>query len=125
MALDEMQRAIQVPARFLVYRNPIRAGVGERRNKFVRILDHQVTIERQFRRLAQRFHNRRTNGEVGDEVSIHDVHMNDTTAAFACGAHLLTKAGKISRKNRRCQFDQALSLETFLLKLFLLKPGLS
>jgi len=43
-------------------------------------------------------------------VSIHDVHMNDTTAAFACGVYLLTKAGKISRKNRRCQFDQTWSL---------------
>jgi hypothetical protein len=39
-------------------------------------------------------------------MAIHDVHVDDTSAALACGAHLLAQPGKISRKNRRCQFDQ-------------------
>src|SRR5579864_8940851 len=45
-------------------------------------------------------------------MPVHDVYMDDTAAAFRRGAHLLTEAGKIRRKNRRCQLDQNLvSLE--------------
>jgi hypothetical protein len=32
--------------------------------------------------------------------------MDDTAAALARGADLLTQTGEIGRKNRRCQFDQ-------------------
>jgi hypothetical protein len=32
--------------------------------------------------------------------------MDDASAAFACGAYLLAQPGEVSRKNRRCQFDQ-------------------
>jgi len=69
-----------------------------------------VAIERQFRDLAKRFHYWRPDGEIGNEVPIHDIHVDDTGAAFARGAHLFAKAGKISRKNRRCEFDQTMSL---------------
>ena len=106
MTLDQMQGAVQMPAGFLMHRNPVRARVGKRRNKFVRILDHQVAVERQLRRLAQRLHHRRTQCKVRDKVPIHNIHMDDTSSAFARGAHLLAQPGKISRKNRRCQFDQ-------------------
>jgi hypothetical protein len=32
--------------------------------------------------------------------------MDDTPPTLARGAYLLPKAGKVSGKNRRCQFDQ-------------------
>jgi len=66
-----------------------------------------VTIERQLRDLAQRLDHRRTDREIRDEMPVHNVHVDDTGAAFARGAHLLAKTGKVSRKNRWCQFDQA------------------
>ena len=39
-------------------------------------------------------------------MAVHDVDMDDTPATLARSAYLLAQAGKISRKNRRCQFDQ-------------------
>src|SRR6266567_152262 len=102
-----MQSAIQMPASFLVHGNPVNAGVGKRGNELVWILDHQVAVKRQLRRLAQRLHHRRPYREVGNEVSIHDIHMDDTAATLGSGAHLLAQPGKISGENRRCQFDQS------------------
>jgi hypothetical protein len=52
MALDQIQRAIEVSASFEVHRNPIRPCIGKRRNVLVRVLDHQVAIERKLGGLA-------------------------------------------------------------------------
>ncbi len=43
-------------------------------------------------------------------MSIHDIHVDNTSSTFARGAHLLAQTGKISRKYRRRQFDQTLAL---------------
>jgi hypothetical protein len=91
MTLNQVQRAIQMPAGFLMHRNPIRASLGECGNEFVRIFDHQMAIERQFRNPAQRFDHRRTNGEIRDEMPVHNIHVDDTGAAFARGTHLFAK----------------------------------
>src|SRR5579864_8106800 len=106
MALDEMQSAIEMPARFLVHRHPVDSGVGKCWNEFVRILNHQVAVQRQLGYLPQRLHHRRPDREVRDEVPIHDIDMNDAGSALARGDHLLAQPRKISRKNRRSQFDQ-------------------
>src|SRR5208283_2123465 len=110
-----MQRAVQVPDGLLVHRNPIGPCFGKCRNEFVGILDHQMTIERRLGNLPQRLHYRRTEGEIGDEMSIHNVDMDDAGATFLGGAYLLAETGEVRRKNRRCKLNQTESL----------KPGLS
>jgi hypothetical protein len=84
-----MQRAVQMPASFLVHRHPVHAGIREYRNKFVGIFDHQVAVERQLRNFAQRLYDRRPNREIRNEVSIHHIHVDDTRSTFGGGAHLL------------------------------------
>src|SRR5699024_4685400 len=41
----------------------------------VGILDHQVTVQGRVRGLGQGLHDRHTEGEVGDEVPVHDVDV--------------------------------------------------
>src|SRR5215471_12818678 len=106
MVLDVMQRAVQVYACFLVNGNPIGAGFGKDRDKFIRVFDHQVAVERQFRCSSQGLNYWWADSEVGHEVSIHDVDVNDGSSALGGGSYLLAQASEISRKNRRCQFDQ-------------------
>jgi hypothetical protein len=48
--------------------------------------------------------------------------VDDTSATFTRGAHLLTETGKVSRKNRRCQLDQRGLVEPDLLERDLLEP---
>src|SRR5580700_8816354 len=45
-------------------------------------------------------------------MAIHNIHVDDTRATFPRSAHLLTKTGKVRRKNRRCQLNQSWSLRT-------------
>ena len=85
---------------FLVHRNPVGARIGERRNVLVGILDHQVTIQRQLGHLAQRLHHRRPDGDVGHEVAVHHVHVQQATrrprrAACTCSASRAKSADKI------------------------------
>ena len=81
-----------------------------------------MTIERQIGHLAERLHHRRADREIGDELSIHDVHVEDTGPTFGRGAYLLTQTGKVRGKNRRCQFNQDEALKTRMLGMVLL-PG--
>jgi hypothetical protein len=95
-----------VRASFLMHRDPIRARLGKCRNELVRILDHQMAIQRQIGHAPQRLYDWRPDSEIRDEMPIHNVHMDDTRATFPRSAHLLTQTGKVCCKNRRCQLDQ-------------------
>src|SRR5260370_28994554 len=70
-----------------------------------------MAIQRQLRNFAQRLYHGRPNGEIRNEVPVHNVHVDDTSATVTRGAHLLPETGKVRRKNRRCQFDQCGLLE--------------
>ena len=110
-----MQRAVQMHAGFLVHRNPVGPGLGKLRNELVRILDHQVAIERQIGRFAQRLHQRRAHGEIGHKMAVHDVHMDDGAAAFGGALDLVRQMGEISRQNSRVRVRSNLGLaENFL-----------
>ena len=101
-----MQSSVQMAAGFLMNGDPICTCIGKYRNKLVRILDHQVAIKWQLVTLRSDFTTGRPDRQVGHEMPIHDVHMNDGRATVACRAHLLAQPGEIRRKDGRCQFDQ-------------------
>ena len=111
MAAYQLHSTVQVAASLLVHRDPVSASLGKLWDVLIRILNHQVTIKRQFRRLAQRSHDRRPNGHVGYKMAVHDVDVEDGTAALGCGAYLIRQAGEVCRQNRRCEFDQTWALE--------------
>jgi hypothetical protein len=72
---DEVEGAIEMNAGFLMDGNPMGTGVGEGRDELVRSLNHKMTIERDSGDLAESGDNCRPKGKIGDEVTIHDVHM--------------------------------------------------
>jgi hypothetical protein len=78
---------------------PVRPRIGECGDKFIGILDHQVAVERQLGRLAERSNDWRSDSQIRNEMSIHDVDVDDTAPALGRGANLLAQPGKISRKN--------------------------
>src|SRR5882762_2907742 len=95
-----------MPAGFLMDGNPVRTHLDESRDELVGILDHQVAVKRQVRRLPQGLHDRRANGQVWNEMPVHDVDVNHRTATFRGATDLVRQMGEISRQYRRCQFDQ-------------------
>ena len=63
------------PGRLGVDRHVARPGLGVARRPAVRVLDHEVAIERQARVLEQRLHHGQADGQVRHEVRVHDVDM--------------------------------------------------
>ena len=86
-------------AGFLVDGNPIGAGFRERGDKFIGPFDHQVTIEWNFRDFAKRGYYRGADGEVRDEMAIHDVHVENSGSAFDSGLGFFAEPCEVSREN--------------------------
>ena len=77
---------VEMAAGLVVDADPVGSGIGKRGDEVVGILDHEVAIEGQACGLAQALDDRRAEGDVGDEVAVHDVDMDDGSAtAFGCG----------------------------------------
>lgn len=98
MALNKVQRPVQVPARLLVYRDPVGPCLGEIPNILIGVLYHQMAIERQPGCLAERFNHWRPNRQIGHKMAIHDVHVDDAAAARGCPFYLIRQVGKVGRQ---------------------------
>ena len=80
MLRNQFQRAVQMPAGLVVHAHPVGPRIGKGGYELVRVLDHQVAIERQACP-AQALHHRRTKGDVGHKMSVHHVHVDHRAAA--------------------------------------------
>src|SRR4051812_9459705 len=103
MRTDQLDRAMKMDASFLVNRDPVRASIGERRDVKIRILDHQVAVDRDVHRLAKAFEHGRANGDVRDKVSVHYIEVQESSSAGNGGGCLLSEPRKISGKYGRRQ----------------------
>src|SRR5262249_11705919 len=83
-----------------------RSRLRKLRNVLIRIFDHEMAVERQLRRFAQRLHHRRPDCDIGHEVSVHDIDMDESRTALGGNLHLVREMREISRQNRWRQFDQ-------------------
>src|SRR5579884_1474238 len=77
---------------------PIGPSIRKCRDKLVRVFNHQVAVKRQVCGLAQRLHHRGPERNIGDEVPVHHIYMDDAAAAALRRGNLVGKARKISRK---------------------------
>lgn len=79
----------------------IGAGFGEGFEVRERMRHHEMHVKRQASRLANFTDHRRADREVGDEVRVHDVNMDQIGAGFGHGADFGAEPREIGRKNRR------------------------
>src|SRR5438132_402549 len=79
----------------------IRPGIRERRNVFVGIGDHQMNIQRKLCCILYRSNNRRTEGDVRDEMTIHHIHMNQMCTRLFDLSNVFTERSKIGRQDGR------------------------
>ena len=71
--------------------NYVSPGLGERIEEWINRRDHQVNVERLWRVRAKRFHDPWPDGEIGDEMAVHDVDMDPVAACVVDRAHFLAK----------------------------------
>ena len=86
-------------AGLVVHADPVGPGLGKGGDEFVGVLDHQVAVERQVGGLAQALDHRRPDGDVGHEMAVHHVHVDDRAAAPLGRGNLIGQMGKIRRQD--------------------------
>jgi hypothetical protein len=83
-------------------------------NVTVRVLDHEVAVQREDGDLAQRFHDRKAQRQVRDEVVVHHVHVHPV-GGLGHGRHLVGEPGEVRVEDRRRDLNgHALSLASSL-----------
>ena len=101
-SLYQLNCSVQVRARLRVSGKNIGSRFGERLDIWINRRNHEVHIERQVAVFSYRSYNRRTDCDVGDEVSVHDVDMNEICACFGDCSNFFTQARKVAGEYRGC-----------------------
>ena len=65
--------------------------------------DHQMHVQEHVGGLAQGLHHRHADGDVGDELAVHHVHMHPVGSGNLFDIPF--QIGEIGRKNGRCNFN--------------------
>ena len=100
---DIFQRALEMVADLDVNRDPSHRSSNEIVDEIVGIGNHQVRIEGDLRMRCDGAHHGGAKGEVGHEVPVHDVEVQQFRTSPLDLGHLVREARKIGRKKRRCQ----------------------
>src|SRR5260370_8771266 len=96
---DQMKGAIEMDAGFLVDRDPSSAGFGKCVYELVRLFNHEMTIEWNFRDFAKRSYDGGPDRDVRDEMTIHNVHVETGGSPFDAGLSFRAEARAVSRKD--------------------------
>src|SRR5262249_40202157 len=75
----------------------VHASLGVAGRPAVRLLDHQVAVQRNAGDPPQALHHRQPDGQVGHEMGVHDVHVQPVGAGPRLD--LGSQAGKVSRQD--------------------------
>jgi VWFA-related protein len=105
---DLLQGAMEMLADLLMNAHQVGSRFGEVLDERVRIFDHHVAVERQLGHGPKRLDHRRSEGDVGDEVAVHDIDVEDGgSAAFGRG-DLVGEMREVRGEDGSCQFDHGL-----------------
>src|SRR5713101_95914 len=102
---DQMNGAIEMDAGFLVDRDPSSASFSKCGDELVRTFNHEMTIERNFRDFAKRSYDRGPDRDVREEMTIHNVHVENGGSPFDSGLCFCAEAGEVSRQDGRSELD--------------------
>src|SRR2546423_1078029 len=83
---------------------------GEGLDEEVRSLDHQVRLDGELGDPSHRLDRSRSEGEVGDEMPIHDIDLDPVGAALDRLPDLLTEAREVRGQDRGDDLDALHSL---------------
>lgn len=97
--------AVEVFGSFRMNGDNVGACFDIRLDEGVYGFDHQVNVEDFFGVGADGFYNDGADGEVGDEVAVHDIDMDVVGTGFVDGADFFAQAGEIGGEDGGGDFD--------------------
>ena len=86
---------------FRMHGQAVGPGLGEGLEIRIDRRNHQMDIERLFGVRPQRLHHRRTDGDVGHEMAVHHIDMDEVGAGRLDRLDFRAQPGKIGRQDRR------------------------
>ncbi len=107
---DLLEGAMEVAADLLMDGHHVGAGFGEGVDEVVGVFDHHVAVERELGDGAEGLDHGRAEGDVGDEVAVHDVDVDDGAATALGGGDFVGEMGEVGGEDGECQFDHLLLL---------------
>jgi hypothetical protein len=102
---NQTESTIEMNASLLMDGDPIRARFRERPDELIGSFNHEMTIERNLANLTERGDYRRANRNIGHEVAVHNVHMENGRSAFYRRLCFYSESGEVGRKNGGGQLD--------------------
>ena len=103
---DHAERAVEVGARLGVDDQPPAARLDVARRHHFGGQHHQVGLERDGDEVARRGDDVGAERQVGDELAVHHVPLDEVDAGLLQGDDLLTEAGEVGRQHRRGDLDR-------------------
>ncbi len=100
---------MEVDRGFLMHGHPVGARIEEQGDEVPRPLDHQVDVQGEPGGFPERSDSLRPEGQVGHEVPVHDVDMDQVGAGLLGHLHRLAHLGEIGGQDRRRQHDHRLT----------------
>ena len=106
--MDHVDRAVEFARGFIkglgVNGHDIRLALEEPRKLVQRVGNHQVHVERKVGDALELFDEGNAQREVRDEMTIHDVHMNEACSALLDHANIALHVHEVGRQNGRGYF---------------------
>jgi len=102
---DQMKGTIEMDTGFLVDGDPISPGFGKCAYELVRPFNHEMTVEWDFRNFAKGSYDGGPDREVGDEMTIHNVHVENGGSPFDSGLGFRAKASKVGGQDGGGELD--------------------
>jgi hypothetical protein len=102
---DQMKAAIEMDAGFLVDRDPISPSFGKCGDELVRPFNHEMAIEWNSRDSAKRSNDGGPDRDVRDEMTIHNVHVENSGSPFDNGLGFRAEASEVSREDGGSELD--------------------
>jgi hypothetical protein len=90
---------VNVGAGFVVNGQHIRTGIGEGWQVFFGFNDHQMNIQGQVGDLADGFDDAGAKGDVRDELTVHDIHMDPIGTGLRRLTNLIAQLTEVCGKN--------------------------
>jgi hypothetical protein len=93
---------MEVHAGLLMHRDHIGAGQCKSIDVPFWVLDHQVHVDERPGAVNQRLQgsdDQRTDGDVGHEMAVHDVHVQDARAGVEHRLHVVAEVREVGRED--------------------------
>ena len=108
--VDLLDGAVEMDAGFDVDDYVVGTGFGELGDVELGPLDHQVGLDGHGAEGANSLDDEGANGDVGDEMAVHDIYLNAARARLGGFLHLLTEACEVGGEYRWDYLDLAVSV---------------